>query len=52
MENKKTSEFDKVFSGISFTNEKLVDVNRITKNMADTVQDISVKVTNTEKIRI
>lgn len=42
-------QFDKVFSGISFTNEKLVDVNRITKNMADTVQDISVKVTNIEK---
>lgn len=42
-------QFDKVFSGISFTNEKLVDINRITKNMTETVNDISDKVRNIEK---
>ena len=42
-------QFDKVFSGISFTNEKLIDINRITGNMTETVNDISDKVHNIEK---
>lgn len=42
-------QFDKVFSGISFTNEKLLHINQITKNMSETVNDISDKVHNIEK---
>ena len=49
IQNRLLNSLIKVFSGISFTNEKLVDINRITKNMTETVNDISDKVRNIEK---